>query len=290
MTRKVLTDLRTKVTSMRDELIAKETARLKEENEALASECEHYRQQLIKAEISNGKPQYSVPSVRCSAGDSATAPPAPKVVPTTKAETQQSSDGPQVQPKREKEKSAKKVKDAPKNDAPKAEEPVCVSQLDLRVGLITNVERHPDADALYLEQIDVGEAKPRTVISGLVKFVPIEAMRDRMVVVMCNLKPAKMRGVLSEGMVMCASTPDKVEPIRPPKNAVPGDRVTWTGRPEADYPNPEGVLNPKKKIWERIAPDLKLNGNGETVWMSKQLEVRGKGYLVADSLKDAQVR
>ena len=111
-----------------------------------------------------------------------------------------------------------------KEAAPKAEDPVCVSQLDLRVGLITNVEKHPDADALYLEQIDVGEAKPRTVISGLVKFIPIEDMRNRMVVVMCNLKPAKMRGIVSEGMVMCASTPEKVEPVRPPKGAVPGDR------------------------------------------------------------------
>lgn len=61
-------------------------------------------------------------------------------------------------------------------------------------------------------------------ITGLVKFVPIGDMRDRMVVVMCNLKPAKMRGILSEGMLMCASTHEKVEPIRPPKNAVPGDR------------------------------------------------------------------
>jgi tRNA-binding EMAP/Myf-like protein len=39
-----------------------------------------------------------------------------------------------------------------------------------------------------------------------VQFVPEEEMRDRMVVVLCNLKPAKMRGIESAGMVLCAST------------------------------------------------------------------------------------
>ena len=80
----------------------------------------------------------------------------------------------------------------------------------MKVGKIVNCEKHPDADALYLETIECGEEKPRQVISGLVKFIPLEEMQDRMVVLLCNLKPAKMRGIVSEAMVMCASTPDKV--------------------------------------------------------------------------------
>jgi methionine--tRNA ligase beta chain len=80
----------------------------------------------------------------------------------------------------------------------------------MKVGKIIKCEKHPDADALYLEEIECGEEKPRQVISGLVKFVPLEEMQNRMVVILCNLKPAKMRGILSEAMVMCASTPDKV--------------------------------------------------------------------------------
>jgi tRNA-binding EMAP/Myf-like protein len=51
----------------------------------------------------------------------------------------------------------------------------------------------------------VGESSPRTVVSGLVNYVPIEEMQDLMVVVLCNLKPAKMRGVESNGMILCAS-------------------------------------------------------------------------------------
>ena len=86
-----------------------------------------------------------------------------------------------------------------------------------------------DADALYLEKIECGEEKPRQVISGLVKHVPLEEMQNRMVVILCNLKPAKMRGILSEAMVMCASTPEKVEILLPPPGAAPGDLVTVPG-------------------------------------------------------------
>ena len=60
------------------------------------------------------------------------------------------------------------------------------------------------------ETIECGEEKPRQVISGLVRHIPLEEMQNRMVVLLCNLKPAKMRGIVSEAMVMCASTPDKV--------------------------------------------------------------------------------
>lgn len=79
------------------------------------------------------------------------------------------------------------------------------SRLDIRVGRIVDVSRHPDADALYVEKIDLGENEPRTIVSGLVNFVPIEEMQNRLVVVLCNLKAAKMRGIESQGMVLCAS-------------------------------------------------------------------------------------
>lgn len=88
--------------------------------------------------------------------------------------------------------------------APVADE-ITPSRLDIRIGKIVEVSRHPDADALYVEKIDLGEAAPRTIVSGLVNFIPIEEMQNRMVVVLCNLKPAKMRGIESQGMVLCAS-------------------------------------------------------------------------------------
>lgn len=51
-------------------------------------------------------------------------------------------------------------------------------------------------------------------------------MQDRLAIFMCNLKPAKMRGILSEAMVMCASTPEKVEILNPPSGSEIGDAVT----------------------------------------------------------------
>lgn len=51
--------------------------------------------------------------------------------------------------------------------------------MDIRVGKIIKCEQHPDADSLYVEQIDVGEAEPRTIVSGLVKFVPLDQMQVR---------------------------------------------------------------------------------------------------------------
>ena len=52
--------------------------------------------------------------------------------------------------------------------------PVDVSRLDLRIGCIITARKHPDADSLYVEEVDVGETAPRTVVSGLVNHVPLE--------------------------------------------------------------------------------------------------------------------
>lgn len=74
-----------------------------------------------------------------------------------------------------KEKSKKSaVEPKPK---PAAEAEISISRLDIRVGLITKAQKHPDADSLYVEEIDVGEGQPRTVVSGLVKYIPIEEMQ-----------------------------------------------------------------------------------------------------------------
>lgn len=56
-------------------------------------------------------------------------------------------------------------------------------------------------------------------------------MENRMAVLLCNVKPAKTRGVVSNAMIMCASSPYKVEILDPPSGAVPGDRVTFQGFP-----------------------------------------------------------
>ena len=93
------------------------------------------------------------------------------------------------------------------------------------------VERHPQADHLYVEEeIDLGEEKPRQVVSGLAKHVPLEAMRDRLLVVVCNMKPANFRGVRSEAMVLAANSADgaTVELVDPPSLS---SRASASSRP-----------------------------------------------------------
>ncbi|KAF9953407.1 G4 quadruplex nucleic acid binding protein [Mortierella alpina] len=141
-------------------------------------------------------------------------------------------------------------------------------QIDLRVGRILNVEKHPDADSLYVETVDVGEAEPRTVVSGLVKHIPIEEMENRWLVCVCNLKPATMRGVKSFAMVLAATDDSgKLELVEPPKGSKPGDKCYF-----GDWKDekPEEVMNPKKKIWETIQPGLHTTSDLCAAWKSDE--------------------
>ncbi|KAH7431189.1 hypothetical protein KP509_08G035400 [Ceratopteris richardii] len=135
--------------------------------------------------------------------------------------------------------------------------PVDISRLDIRVGKIIKAQKHPAADSLYVEEIDVGEGAPRTVVSGLVKYISLEDLQNRKVCVLCNLKPATMRGVKSQAMVLAASDSEHttVELVIPPESAQVGERIRFTGF-EGE---PDEVLNPKKKIWESVQVDLRTN-------------------------------
>ncbi|XP_072954833.1 probable methionine--tRNA ligase isoform X1 [Typha angustifolia] len=139
-----------------------------------------------------------------------------------------------------------------------SEAEISISRLDIRVGLIKKVQKHPDADSLYVEEIDVGEDSTRTVVSGLVKYIPLEEMQNRKVCVLCNLKPVGMRGIKSHAMVLAASNDDhtKVELVDPPASAVVGERVAFAGYSG----EPDTVLNAKSKVWDKVQVDLHTDG------------------------------
>merc|ERR1712154_15074 len=178
-----------------------------------------------------------------------------------------------------------KVKPGQKNEP----EEVAPYRLDIRIGKIVEVSRHPDAEKLYVEKIDLGEPNPRTIVSGLVDFVPEEKMEGRMVVVLANLKPAKMRGVESCGMVLCSSReePKEVEPLGVPEGAAVGDRVTVEGH---DSGVPDELLNPKKKVWEKLAVDLATDGTGLAQWQGNTLEIKSKGPVTVKTVKGAPIK
>ncbi|RHN64384.1 putative methionine--tRNA ligase [Medicago truncatula] len=153
-------------------------------------------------------------------------------------------------------KGKRKQSDGAKNKAA-AEQDITITRLDIRVGLIKKAEKHPDADSLYIEEIDVGEEQTRTVVSGLVKYIPVDQLQNRKVCVLCNLKPATMRGIKSQAMVLAASNDDhtKVELVEPPSSACVGERITFPGHEG----KPDELLNPKKKIWETLQTELHTN-------------------------------
>jgi methionyl-tRNA synthetase len=100
------------------------------------------------------------------------------------------------------------------------------AKLDLRVGTITAAERVPKADKLLKLTIDLGEAQPRTVVSGIAMHYAPEQLPGQQVVVVANLEPRKMRGVESQGMVLMAEDASGKLVFVQPKDAVgPGGEV-----------------------------------------------------------------
>lgn len=250
---------------------------LTEENSRLTAAVEAAKKKLIELEIENGIKQIPLPNQPPLIAISESKP--SQIIPETPQQQQQ-------QPEPPKASKLKKDKKPPKEQPATEEPPVDIGRLDLRVAKVLEVQKHPDADSLYVLKIDCGEEKPRTVCSGLVKHVPMAELQNRMVVLLCNLKPVKMRGVTSEAMVMCASSPEAVEVLSPPEGASPGEPVCCPGFER----RPDAVMNPKKKIFESVAPDLHTNGELEACYKNVAFEVPGKGRVVAKSLKNVAVK
>ena len=252
--------------------IDEEVEHLKKQNAALKKDIEVWKNKLNSAEEKNGPFVANVikeTEYHPHSGSNQGPVKVEKRAPA--ADVGQEKKEPEQKPGK---KAEKPKKEKPKKEAAAKEEPlpVHVGRLDMRVGLIRTAKRHPDADALYVEEVDVGEEKPRTVISGLVKFIPEAEMQNRKAILMCNLKPSKMRGIMSEAMVMCASTPDKVEILSPPEDSKPGDPVHVEGFER----KPDAQLNPKKKIFETCAPDLKCNEDKVATYKGVPWLVNGK--------------
>ena len=79
------------------------------------------------------------------------------------------------------------------------------AKIEFKIGVIKECVKHPNADRLLVFQIDVGEEKPRQIISSIAEFYKPEDVINKRVVVVTNLKKAKFRGMTSDGMLMCAS-------------------------------------------------------------------------------------
>ena len=109
--------------------------------------------------------------------------------------------------------------------------------IDLKVAKIIKIERHPKADKLYVETLDDGSGQERVIVSGLVPFYKEEELLGKHIVLVNNLKPAKLRGVESRGMLLAASVDGEdgkeVCEVIDVSWAAPGTRLLLTGQDTA---------------------------------------------------------
>jgi methionyl-tRNA synthetase len=87
------------------------------------------------------------------------------------------------------------------------------AKVDLRVGQVLTAERLPKSDKLLLMTVDIGEEKPRQILAGIAQYYEPEQMLGRKVVIVANLKPRKLRGHESQGMVVAASFGEEGRPV-----------------------------------------------------------------------------
>ncbi len=78
-------------------------------------------------------------------------------------------------------------------------------KLDLRVATIKHAELHPNADRLLKIQLDDGTEEGRQVCAGIKEWYDPESLIGRQVIIVANLEPRKIRGEMSQGMILAAS-------------------------------------------------------------------------------------
>ena len=87
------------------------------------------------------------------------------------------------------------------------------TKIELRVGEVLTAERIPKSDKLLRFTVDLGEAQPRQILAGIAEHYAPETLVGRKLIFVANLKPRKLRGLESQGMVLAASIGDEGRPV-----------------------------------------------------------------------------
>ena len=98
-------------------------------------------------------------------------------------------------------------------------------KLDFRTGRILESKKVKGSDKLLVSQVDLGESKPRSIVSGVAEFYRPEDLPGMNVVVVSNLKPVKLRGELSEGMILATDDGNSLKIVEAPGDSKPGTVV-----------------------------------------------------------------
>ena len=99
------------------------------------------------------------------------------------------------------------------------------ARLDLRIAKVLEARPHPNADKLMLLRIDVGGGAVKQIVGGIRGHYEPDALVGRQIVIVNNLEPAMLRGEESQGMLLAASSGDKVVLLRPDQECEVGSKV-----------------------------------------------------------------
>jgi methionine--tRNA ligase beta chain len=101
-------------------------------------------------------------------------------------------------------------------------------KLDIRVAKILSAEPVPDTDKLIHLTVDVGQEEPRHIVAGLREYYQPSEMVGKLIVVLVNLEPRKMRGIMSNGMLLAASTHEfeRVKLLTVAEDMPPGSKIS----------------------------------------------------------------
>ena len=128
---------------------------------------------------------------------------------------------------KEEKKAAKEAKKAEKKEeaAPAAATIQDFGKLSFKAGLVKEARKHPKADKLLVEMVDLGNGDVRQIVSGIASKYAPEDLIGKKVIVVANLQPAKLRGEMSEGMILCAENGDDFEVVFLPDSVEPGSTI-----------------------------------------------------------------
>ena len=207
---------------------------------------------------------------------------------------------PKTKSKPQQQVQKKEVKQNPSNNAGAVED---ARRVALRVGTILEAGPHPDSESLIVCKLDCGDtneagesADPRTVVAGLAGKIPFDKLVGRKIVCISNLKPAKMRGIESEAMLLAASDgkesdEETVQLLDVPDSVPNGELIFFQDMPPCE---PDAMLKSKGalKVWDRVKANLRVSESGEATYQDDGVVrklMTSAGPVTVSSLTDCLI-
>lgn len=159
--------------------------------------------------------------------------------------------------------------------------------MDIRIGKISEIKKHLNADKLYIEQVDLGQTGKLQVVSGLVDHCSVEELQDRHSIFLISIKKSKLKGEQSQGMILCASNENQFEVLSTPVDK-PGEKLYLEGnkRPVVRTFNVP-KLDAKGQTFKDIFKHLKIV-DYKLTYMGKTVLVDGK-EIITRNIKEGDV-